>query len=129
MNTKIKGTLEIPENPDGLGAVQDGDRALFFGFTAYRDVFTQPGYLAIPDDDVQLKQCACCACELLYMKPLLNGITLTPEELQSAVIDSGFTPDSNCKRDATMVLAAIHQAVSFFAGRRKSLSSSAQIIP
>jgi len=122
MKPQTKKHYEIPENPDGIGAVQDNDRALFFGFTTRRDVFAALGYIAVPADDAQLKACADCACDLLFMKPLLNGMTLTQKELTAAVNSTGFDASPTCERDAAMVLTAIHQAVSIFASSRKKVS-------
>jgi hypothetical protein len=123
MNHFSKNTYEIPDNPDGIGAVQDEDRAFFFGFSSHRDVFAKLGYLAVPADDAQLIRCADCACDLLYMKPLLRGMTLSVQELLESVFEGKLPDDPVYERNAAMILTALHQAVEIFAGNRKEISN------
>jgi hypothetical protein len=122
MNQLSENTFEIPENPDGIGAVQDENRAFFFGFSSHRDIFVKLGYLAVPADDTQLVRCADCACDLLYKKPLLRGMTLSVQELLESVSEGGIPDDPVYERNAAMILTAIHQAVEVFAGSRKEVS-------
>lgn len=116
LNTMEKQNISyaIPEDAEAISAVQDGDRAFIFGFKSHRKVFSQLGFIMVPEDDHVLRSCAEAMCDIIYMEALLKIMTLSPQDIL-AHID---TADSEAaERNAAMVLTAARQAVTDYAGK------------
>lgn len=110
---------DVPEDAAAIGAVQDGDRAFIFGFKTRREVFVDPGYMTIPDDDKTLDTIAKTACDMLELQAILKGITLTPEELAENLPADTPGDKEQKERAAAVVITAVRQAVANYAQSKK----------
>lgn len=110
---------DVPEDAAAIGAVQDNDRAFIFGFKTRREVFVDPGYMIIPDDDTALDITAKTACDLLELQAILKGMTLNPEELLENVPEDFKAEKEQKERAAAVVITAIRQAVANYAQSKK----------
>lgn len=110
-------TYEVPADADSISAAQDGDILFIFGFKTHRKVFSELGFLALPADHALLTACGKAFCDKFKMEPLLNAMTITPEQLL-AYVDTNLQKEPDAERRAALVLAAVHQAVSNYAGKQ-----------
>ena len=108
---------DMPEDACSIGAVQDGDKAFLFGFKTRREVFVQPGFVAIPNDDQNLNACARAICDMLRMQAILKAMTITQETLLAQLCEEERAmPEA--ERNAAVVLTAVRQAVTNYANSR-----------
>ncbi len=103
----------IPEDAESIVSIQDGDEVLLFGFKSHRQLFSQLGYMVIPADDT-LSECTKVLCDMLRMTPLLEAMTLSPDDLLAA-LDEETKNDPDCGKRAAMALTAAKQAVIKYA--------------
>lgn len=111
-------TYEVPAEADSISAAQDGDILFIFGFKTHRKVFSELGFLALPADHTLLTACGKAFCDKLKMEPLLNAMTITPNELLT-YIPEDLQKEPEAERRAALVLAAVHQAVTNYAGKKE----------
>jgi hypothetical protein len=107
-------SYEIPKDAESIVSVQDENKVFLFGLKSHRKVFSELGYMTIPENDNNLCACAKALCDNLYMKPLINAMTLTPKEILEIMEDSD-AKDPAAERNAAMVITAAQQAVRKFA--------------
>lgn len=117
MVEKQKISYEIPEDAEAIGAVQDGERAFIFGFKSHRKVFSELGFIMLPEDDAVLRSCAEAMCDMIHMQALLKIMTLSQADILAHI---GTASDENAERNAAMVLTAARQAVTDYAGKLKN---------
>ena len=110
-------SYEIPEDAEAIGAVQDEDRAFIFGFKSHRKVFSQLGFIMVPEDDHVLRSCAEAMCDIVYMEALLKIMTLSPGDILARIDDIDTADKEAAERNAAMVLTAARQAVTDYAGK------------
>lgn len=109
-------SYEIPADAEGMGAVQDEDRAFIFGFRPHRKVFSTLGFLVVPEDDTNLRACAKALCDTLYMQAVIKVKTLLPEDILPQLSESERQAP-NVERNLAIVLTAARQAVCDYASK------------
>ncbi len=118
-------TYNIPEDAHSIGAVEDQDRVLLFGFKSKREVFFELGYMVMPADDEALSACGKLICDMLRMEAVIKAMTITPESVMEYIKNreeegTEETPVSYSDRDIAMTLVAVRQAVlNYAAGKKK----------
>lgn len=113
----INTSYDIPEGAQGMGIVQDGDRAFIFGFKTKREVFAELGYIMVPQDDHNLDACAKALCDILKMQAVVKAMTLSPEALLEKLPEEEKNAAAT-ERSIAVILTAAHQAVAHYANQK-----------
>lgn len=110
---------DVPEDAVAIGMVQDNDTAFIFGFKTRREVFVDPGFMVIPEEDETLRLTARTACDMLELQAILRGMTITPEEILENLRGDAPGDEEQKERAAAIIITAVRQAVANYAQTKK----------
>lgn len=118
-HSEKRTNYDVPEDAVAIGMVQDNDTAFIFGFKTRREVFVDPGFMIIPEEDETLRLTAETACDMLELQAILRGMTITPEEILGNLRGDAPGDKEQKERAAAIVITAVRQAVANYAQTKK----------